>query len=229
MEGRSVGILKRRRNRLALDQNGIHNFTILTVTPAKNTRQTRPPTVVEITEDDFVNVPKEGAEQVKTTVNSNASLFIKETIPQREEINPFDIAGDEYILSTNVNYYQEMEISMNNDPTINKGAPTASKPNVTLTNSPAQEKEEITSKQNVKENNTTNKDNETDFEEDLLRISLPIEEPTENTSATLKLYNRKEGNKIGNNGAQGKIKHDRNHRKHNHRNGSITSNGTIIM
>ncbi|XP_017878761.1 uncharacterized protein LOC108624162 [Ceratina calcarata] len=124
---------------------------------------------------------------------------------------------------------KEITRTMDDGLTINKGTPAPTKPNAILTNNPAHEKEEIMSKQNTRENNTTNKDNEADFEEDLLRISLPLEEPTENISSTLKLYNRKEGNKIGNNGAQGKIKHDRNHRKHNHRNGNITSNGTNVI
>ncbi|XP_026668848.1 uncharacterized protein LOC113464242 [Ceratina calcarata] len=123
----------------------------------------------------------------------------------------------------------EITRTMDGDLTINKGTLAPTKPNAALTNNPAHEKEETTNKQNTWENTTTNKDNEADFEEALLRISLPLEEPTENISSTLKLYNRKEGNKIGNNGAQGKIKHDRNHRKHSYRNGSTNNNGTITM
>ncbi|XP_017880332.1 uncharacterized protein LOC108625096 [Ceratina calcarata] len=240
MEGRSVGLLKRKRNRLALDQAGVHKFTILTVTPAKNIRPMRIPIEVEISEEDFKVDPKEGTEEhtdnVGTTAHLNDSTFIEDVPSQREENNSsFDDAGDEFILSANLNGYEGMEVVVSDElakilddgSSLKRGTSTPAKPNTTMANGLAHEKEKTTTKQDTKEGSMTNKENEVDLDESLLRISLPLEEPTENVSSTLRLYNKKEGTKSGNAGTQGKTKHDRSHRKQTHRNGNVTSGGTI--
>ncbi|XP_026674817.1 uncharacterized protein LOC113465158 [Ceratina calcarata] len=121
MEGRSVGTLRKRRNRLSLDQDGVHKFNILTVSPAKNTRRSREPEEIDITEDDFLAdlggdavVDNPLVEEVVDTAGSelNDTTTIEEVPSQRNEEPPFDASGDEFILSANLEGFEEMEIGL---------------------------------------------------------------------------------------------------------------------
>ncbi|XP_026666891.1 uncharacterized protein LOC113463909 isoform X2 [Ceratina calcarata] len=115
MEGRSVGMLRKKRNRLSLDQAGVHKFNILNVTRVRNARPAGEPAEVDISEDDFTTGSGDAVETLADAagiaVSLNDSTTIENVPSQRDEGVLFDAAGDEFILSVNLEQFEGNEVS----------------------------------------------------------------------------------------------------------------------
>ncbi|XP_026669411.1 uncharacterized protein LOC113464357 [Ceratina calcarata] len=119
MEGRSVGMLRRRRNRLSLDQAGIHKFTILTISPVGRTRPVRQVEVIEITEEDLAAIPSreilDSSDSDGVVVGLNDSTTIEEVSSQSNAGDSFDVDGDAFILSTDLEKFAGLEVEISEE------------------------------------------------------------------------------------------------------------------
>ncbi|XP_026670934.1 uncharacterized protein LOC113464588 [Ceratina calcarata] len=223
MEGRSVGMIRRKRNRLSLDQAGVHRFTILTVVPASNVRPPREPVEIEVTEDDFdanqLDPVEVLADEAGAMVRLNDSANIEEVLTQKGANCSFDAAGDEFILSADLQCFDGMEVEVPNESVVNTnvGPPsrnmsTPVRSAVTMEEGFSHGKEKVKGKQDLKETSvdkSVTREGSADSTESVLRISLPLEEPTEPVPPPIRMYAKKEGGRNSHGSGHNKSKGDR--------------------
>ncbi|XP_026669421.1 uncharacterized protein LOC113464362 [Ceratina calcarata] len=156
-------------------------------------------------------------------VRLNDSANIEEVLSQKGANCSFDAAGDEFILSADLQCFDGMEVEVPNELPVNsevgpssKNTSTPIRPAGTVEEGFSHGKEKAKGKQSSKDSSgdkEVTREGSADSTESVLRISLPLEEPTEPVPPPIRLYAKKEGGRNISGSSHNRSKGDRSSRR----------------
>ncbi|XP_026667912.1 uncharacterized protein LOC113464115 [Ceratina calcarata] len=108
LEGRSVGTLRKLRNKIPLDQSRVHRFNVISVTPSMRdiNQERNEGLTLDVTDDDFGPLlGGEGGYSPESPTSEYSQC-------DRSTSTSFDTDGDEFILSAELDRFTNMDIDV---------------------------------------------------------------------------------------------------------------------